>query len=137
MSQRRISSAELRSLAIGSLAAHEQLQAAVLTFLQLNGVPAVPVHTGPRVRPRAGGGFDLKRNSGQRGLADVLACMPPLGRLLLIDLKTGHARLSSEQAQLHRRFADAGARCLTVRSLDDLKPHMPIGYARIQPQGGN
>jgi hypothetical protein len=136
VSQVRVSAAELRSRAIGSLAAHEQLQAAVLTFLRLSDVPAMPVFTGPRVRPRAGGGFELKHNAEQRGLFDVVACLPPLGRLLLVDLKTGKATLSSEQRLVHKRFTAAGALCLVVRELRDLMPHMPIGRARIQAHGG-
>ena len=36
MSTRRVTAAELRRMPIGSLAAHEQLQAACLTFLRLN-----------------------------------------------------------------------------------------------------
>jgi hypothetical protein len=137
MSQGRLSAAELRRTAAGSLAAHEERQEAVLTYLALNGVPAVPVHTGPRVRPRAGGGFDLKQNTPQIGLADVLACLPPHGRLALLDIKSGRARLSRAQRALHARFAAAGALCLAVRDVRDLEPHLPRTRGRIQYHGGN
>lgn len=124
MSTRRVTASELRRMPTGSLAAHEQLQAATLTLLRLNGVPARSIHTGPRVRPRPGGGFDLRRNHGGRGMGDILAALPPDGRLLLIDLKSGNARLSAEQREFHEAFRAAGAICLEVRDVRDLLPYL-------------
>lgn len=126
----RITAAQLRRMPIGSLAAHEQLQAAVLTYCQLNGVPAIPVHTGPRVTPRAGGGYELRGNRHQVGMADVLACVPPNGQLLLLELKSGQAQRSKAQAELHDRFAAAGAICLVVRDVRELEPY--VGTHRTQ-----
>lgn len=131
----RISASELRKLP-GSYRAHQSLQEAVLTFLRLRGVPAVPVHTGPRVTPRAGGGFDLRKNTAQHGLADVMGCLPPDGQLLLVECKSGRARRSPAQVQLNERFAAAGAICLVVRDLRDLEPYMPAGRATLQTHGG-
>ncbi len=87
--------------------------------------------------PRADGGFELRKNAAQIGLADVLACLPPYGRLALLDIKTGGARLSRAQRALHERFAAAGALCLPVRDVRDLQPYMPAGRSRIQSHGGN
>lgn len=106
----------------GSVAAHESLQEAVLTYLSLHRVPAVPIHTGPRVRPREGGGFELRANRKQRGLSDVMACLPPDGRLALLELKTGTARRSPEQVAMQERFAKAGAHCAVIRDVLDLEP---------------
>ena len=137
MSEQRITAAQLRSQAIGSLAEHERRQAAALEFLRLNGVPAVPVHTGPKVRPRKGGGFDLKRNTEQVGFFDITGCIPPLGRLLLVDIKTGKAHLSAAQRRVHELFTEAGAICVVMRELRDLERFMPIGRAQLQYHGGN
>lgn len=108
----------------GSYRAHQDLQRAVLDLCALRGVPAVPIHTGPRVAPREGGGYELRGNRAQRGVSDVLACLPPNGRLALIELKTGGARRSAEQTRVHIRFHAAGALCLVVRSIEDLEPHL-------------
>jgi hypothetical protein len=108
----------------GSYRAHQDLQRAVLELCALHGVPAVPIHTGPRVAPREGGGYELRGNRAQRGVSDVMACLPPHGQLALIELKTGGARRSPEQVRVHERFQAAGALCLVVRSATDLEPHL-------------
>jgi len=126
----RITAAELRRSPIGSLAAHEQLQAAVLTYLRLCGCPATAIHTGPRVAPRQGGGFQLRANRHHVGMADVMACLPPSGRLALIEIKSGRAKRSREQRELHQRFEAAGALCLVVRDVRELEPH--VGTSRTQ-----
>lgn len=136
MSTRHITAAELRRMPTGSLAAHEELQAACLTFLKLNGVPARAIHTGPRVRPREGGGFDLRKNLGGRGMADILAALPPDGQLLLIDLKTGNARLSAEQREFHDAFRAAGAICLEVHDVRDLLPYLGTGRVKCGAGSG-
>jgi len=116
--------AVLRRAVGGSYAAHESLQTAALQYLVLHGVPAIPVYTGPRVRPRPGGGFDLKANPEQKGLFDIVAALPGEGRMLLIDCKTGGARLSPEQLALQQRFEAANALCIAIRNVMDLAPYL-------------
>ncbi len=101
----------------GSHASHESLQKAVLDLLALQGIPAMPVYTGPRVAPTGAGTFVLRSNKAQRGLSDVLACLPPSGRLLLIECKTGGARRSPDQVRLQDQFRAAGAECMGVRDV--------------------
>ena len=120
MSQRRLAARDLRRILPGSQKSHQSLQDAVLLWCELHRIPAVPVHTGPRVAPRGDGGFELRGNPGQRGLADVLACLPPFGRAVLLELKTGRAHRRPAQVKLHRRFGDVGALSLTIRTVDDL-----------------
>lgn len=137
MTPARITAAQLRRMPIGSLAAHEQLQTAVLTYLALNGLPATPIHTGPRVRPRAGGGYELRRNRAQLGMADVLTCQPPAGRLVLLELKSGQAQRSRAQRELHDRFSAAGALCLVVRDVRELVPHFGTGRTSFGTGGSD
>lgn len=132
----RMTPTELLARGHGSYAAHQATQTGVLEYLELCGVPAVPVHTGPRVTPRPGGGFDLRKNTAQHGLSDVIACLPPSGRMALIEVKSGRARRSAEQVRLQQRFADAGALCLVVRYLRDLEPYVPVGRVTLQDHGG-
>ena len=93
---------------------------ACLTYLRLHGIPAIPIHTGPRVAPNGDGTFSLRHNRRQAGFGDIVAPLPPGGQLLLIDVKTGKARLSHEQLELHEQFRKTGARCLIVRDITDL-----------------
>lgn len=120
MSQPQATARDLRRLLPGSNRRHQSLQEAVLCWCVLHRIPAVPVHTGPRVTPLGDGSFGLRGNRAQAGLADVLAVLPPLGRTALLEIKTGGAHKRPAQVQLHRRFGDAGALSLTVRSVDDL-----------------
>lgn len=108
----------------GSYAAHESLQMAALQYLELHGVPAIPVFTGPKVRPRPGGGFDLKANPAQKGFSDIAAALPPAGRLMLIECKTGSASRSAEQVALQQRFETVGALCVVIRNVLELAPYV-------------
>jgi hypothetical protein len=64
-----------------------------------------------------------------------MACLPPLGRTVLIEVKTGNARRTPEQRAQQERFAAVGGICLVVRALPDfiqrLSEEMTI--ARIGP----
>jgi hypothetical protein len=127
--------AHLGQLVGGSYRAHESLVAAVLEYLALNGIPAIPVFTGPRVTPREGGGFNLRANPGQRGFSDVAAALPPDGQLALIECKTGEARRSRDQVELQARFRTAGALCLVVRNALDLQPYVTEAKRRGRLRG--
>jgi hypothetical protein len=116
--------ARLRELVSGSFSAHESLQRAAIEYLALYGVPAIPVFTGPRVRPRPGGGFDLRGNRDQKGFSDIAAAFPPDGRLALIECKTGRASRSKEQIDLQQRFQAAGALCVVIRNALELEPYV-------------
>lgn len=133
----RVTVAQLRAIAPGSNREHEQRVEACLTYLQLQGVPAIPIHTGPRVSPNGAGGFDLRGNRRQVGCGDILGALPPDGRLLFIDVKTGRAQLSAEQRRLHRSLAAAGALCLVIRNVSDLEPHVRGELNRSRIQGGS
>jgi hypothetical protein len=111
---------ELRRLLPGSNRRHQTLQQAVLDWCALRHIPAVPIHTGPRVTPLGDGSFGLRGNRAQAGVADVLATLPPFGRTALLEIKTGRAKKSAAQVEFHRRFTEAGAMSLTIHSVDDL-----------------
>jgi hypothetical protein len=112
----------VREIVGGSYEAHESLVAACLQLLGLHRVPATPIVTGPKVRPRPAGGFELRRNPLQKGFGDIAAALPPEGRLLLIDCKTGNASRSPEQITLHEKFETAGALCVVIRNATELLP---------------
>lgn len=55
-------------------------------------------------------------------LPDIVAALPPTGRITLLEIKTGSAVLTDEQERCFEVFLAAGAMCLEVRSLSDLDP---------------
>lgn len=122
----------LRQLVGGSQRAHQALQEAAIRMLALYGLPAVPVHTGPRVSVGRGGAVELRGNAAQRGLADVLTCLPPSGRLVLLEFKTGGARRSTAQVEMHERFRAAGALCLVVRDVETMRRELGLTH-RLPP----
>jgi hypothetical protein len=114
----------LRQLVGGSHSAHESLVAAAIQYLTLQGFPAMPINTGPRVRPREEGGFELRANPLQKGFSDLITVFPPHGRLVLIEAKTGNARRTPEQVELQAKFRAAGALCLVIKNVLDLQPYV-------------
>jgi len=119
--QRSVRAADLPRAIPGSQEAHESLVQAALTFLTLHRIPAMPIHTGARFTPIPGGGWRLYGNPKQHGMGDILGCLPPTGRMLLIDCKTGRAQLSPVQRKVHQQFTAAGALALVVRDVAQLE----------------
>lgn len=135
MTTARVRAADLKKVVKGSNRRHEDMVQAALQLLALHGVPATPIHTGARVAPRAGGGFDLRTNRAQVGFGDIAGALPPHGRMLIVECKTGNARRTPAQVRLHERYACAGALCVEIRNVTDLVPHLQ--GPRALNTGGN
>jgi hypothetical protein len=100
----------------GSASAHASLLAATVTLLRMNGVPCSAVNQVPQ--KLADGRW---RNLGaSNAIGDVVACLPPTGRLACLEVKSGGSRVRREQRSVADAFAAAGALCVTVRSVDDV-----------------
>jgi hypothetical protein len=86
----------------------------VLAWLALRGVP--------HWRANAGGGLRGKRpiKGNPEGTPDVLAVLPPAGRLCGIECKSARGRERPGQRAWRERAQAAGALCLVVRSLEEL-----------------
>lgn len=121
----------------GSTRAHTARVIACLDWLNLHGIPAVPIATtGIPVRDGRGG-WTLRRNRRQVGIADIIACVSwregarvSIGQLVLIEVKTGKARTTAAQEIQRQRFGTAGALCLIIRDVIDLAaalhPYRPL-----------
>jgi hypothetical protein len=118
--QRTISAAELAGVVGGSTRAHHSLVDAALDLLTLHRIPACPIATTGIPVQRADGSLGLKTNERQEGFSDVVICLPPTGRMGLLEMKTGGARRSPKQREMQARFAAAGAFVAEVRSIDDV-----------------
>lgn len=68
---------------------------------------------------RSGGVITGLRPSGKTGVPDVLAILPPYGRFLGVEIKTGKDRLRPEQIGFHESARSCGAACITVKTWED------------------
>jgi len=142
MPQPRAHAKDLHRLLGGSTRAHHARVSACLDWLALHGVPAVPIATTGIPVPGKRGGFELNSNPRQVGISDIMACVPipicnplgrdtgeRLGRLVLIEVKTGNAVRTAAQRAQQARFAAAGALCLVIRDVSELQdalgPYLP------------
>lgn len=110
---------------LGSTAAHGDLKALVLVRLSELGIMAWNAPTGLALPI----GTLRPVRYGLPGQADVLAVLPPSGRSLAVEVKTGRSRLSKEQRRWARRFQEAGGLYLPVRSIEDLM----VGLEEVRP----
>jgi hypothetical protein len=78
---------------------------------QRNNVLPIPV-----VRERAVVGF---RPGSRSGLPDIEGILPPCGRSLLVEVKTGNDRLREDQQAYFAQAAAAGAVVLVVKDFYD------------------
>ena len=121
MPTEHLSVSQLKARMGGSLRAHQALVAACVTWCVLHRIPAVPISTTGIPVLRADGSVALKTNERQEGFSDVVICLPPTGRMGLLEVKTGGARRSPKQREMQARFAAAGALCLVVHDVGDLE----------------
>lgn len=68
--------------------------------------------------PLPGGGF---RPAAKKGVSDILAILPPDGRFLAIEIKTGRDKLSPEQEGFLRNVEKMGGIGLVVKDFEDFK----------------
>lgn len=95
---------------------HDILQAQVLVRLSAAGYFAWPHPSGTYTIP----GTSRRIVVGRKGQADIIACRPPDGHLVGIEIKTGTGRQSADQRRWQRALEAAGGTYLVVRHLEDL-----------------
>ena len=61
-----------------------------------------------------------RKTGGQRGTPDILACVPPAGRFLAIELKVAGGRLEPAQAAEIERIRAAGGCAIVAHTLQDV-----------------
>ena len=57
---------------------------------------------------------------GQKGSADILAVLPPLGRLIAVEIKAGKDRIRPEQQAWLDEIESKGGISIVARSIDDV-----------------
>jgi hypothetical protein len=124
---------QLKRMVGGSTRAHHALVAACLDWLALHRIVAVPISTSGIPVQRSDGRLDLQTNERQEGFSDVVICLPPTGRMGLIEMKTGDASRRRSQIEMQDRFRAQGALCLVVHDVQDLERALRchVGPARL------
>lgn len=59
------------------------------------------------------------RSGGKSGQPDIVGVLPPKGKYLGIEIKTGKDKLSDVQIAFHKQARDAGALILVVKDYED------------------
>ena len=95
--------------------AHGALVRACLEYLRLRGIHAWQAQAGA-VQTRQGRWVRLS----PAGTPDILAILPPGGRLMGVEVKTGTGRRNKAQRAWHEAATRAGALVLTVRDVREL-----------------
>lgn len=92
------------------------IYSSILKYLEARGVIAYRVNSGA-VRTQNGGFF----RGAPAGHPDIVAILPPAGRLWYIEVKTATGKLSDHQRAFIERAEQAGALVTIARSIDDVE----------------
>lgn len=98
-------------------AAHSKLVKACLGYLHLSSIPAWPSKTQGQFDPKFGG---FRKFVGMKGISDITGLLPPTGRGLFVEVKTGISKASKDQKAFRDRVEAAGGLYILARNLDDL-----------------
>ena len=93
------------------------LVSACCQLLALRKVPYRRVYTTGIPEPRSASGF---KPNPMRGIPDIIACLPPSGRLFGIECKLNGNRLSEAQKLFFDAFQGAGAACRVIHQVIEL-----------------
>ncbi len=108
--------AEAKERRKASNKSHKQLVASILALLDAKGIPATESDTGAVFM----GGKPIKRASGRRGWPDVSAIVPPYGRFVGFEAKTGDGVLRPDQKAVKREIEAVGGLYVVARTLQDV-----------------
>lgn len=99
-----------------------RIQAAILEWLQDQGIFAFRVNNAPIWDRHLNNGYGAYRSQGKwsaLGLSDIIAVIN--GQAYFIEVKTPTGRQSADQKLFERRARNAGAVYLLARSVDDVR----------------
>lgn len=99
--------------------AHNDLVNLIITFLSSIGIRAWRCDTGRNV-VHTGAGWARGKSYGTKGAADITGIVPPCGRRLEIEVKTGGAVLSPVQVIFLKVIHQEGGIAIWARSITDV-----------------
>ena len=92
---------------------------AILDYLKVKRVPAWRVNTGA-FKAEYKGRVRFHR-FGAPGMSDIIACLPPLGRMLALEVKREDGEASEKQEEFLALVKSNGGVSAVVRSIDDVE----------------
>lgn len=121
-----------------SVPTEKEIQTQIMDYLRLVGVLAVRINSGAVIGSYKGKKRFVRFND-TPGCSDILACLPPDGRWLALEVKRPGASTIAERRIRQNLFLDrvrqAGGIGCYVRSLDDLfRVLLAEGYGHLTPQ---
>jgi len=84
------------------------IQLDILTYLKWRRIPADPTHS-TRNHPEV------------KGMLDIMAALPPTGRMCLLEVKSEDGIVSAEQEAIMKKYHAAGAMVAVVRCVEDVQ----------------
>lgn len=100
----------------------------IINFLNASGHSAARINTQGQYDERLG----MWRKSGStKGVTDIICCLRPKGRMLVIDVKKGDDVLSEDQIKYMASIVAAGGLACEAKSADDFEQHY---FSHILPQ---
>lgn len=72
------------------------------------------------------------RTAAKKGVADVLAVLPPSGKLLAVEIKIGKDRLSQEQDGFLKNVSHVGGIAIIVKTFDQFLWKTSVIFAGTQ-----
>ena len=94
---------------------HNDLVNVCLSWLAIAKIPAWQNNSGAYKRGKS------YIRYGFPGSPDILGCLPPNGRILGVECKTGAGKPTDEQVEFLRTINDAGGLGIVVYTLDELQ----------------
>ena len=107
------------------------LVTAVLSYLSLRGIPATRHHAGEIHRQ------GLHMHLGSPGWPDIIAVLPPTGRLLGVECKAEKGKQSPSQVAMGERIEEAGGLYVVVRTVQELDEYLLFGKEPANEAHGN
>ena len=107
-------------------AAHSKLIRACLELLGFHRIPAWSSKTTGQYDPTTGRWRKAKGVKARKGVADITGVIPPHGRALFVECKTGSGSLSPAQRDFRDEVVGAGALWVLARSLDDVQDTLDL-----------
>jgi hypothetical protein len=94
---------------------------AILDYLASRAIPAWRINAGFIVLPPTKEGRKARAVKGApAGVADILAMLAPIGRMLAIEVKSRYGKVSPKQRAFLEQVARNGGSAMVARSVDDV-----------------
>lgn len=97
----------------------QDIQRAILEWLELQGIMAWRQNSGAAVARNADGSKRFIRFCSQAGISDIVGILPHSGRIIALEVKRPGGRVTPEQRRFLEQVGEMGGLAGVVRSVED------------------